>query len=139
MDTLLPAVFPTTGLTERGICLLLASHSPSATSLLRSVGGEYLCRGHPTPRRFPDYWLNRAGNMLASRVPLPVRNQLASFCRRGISLPWTPYSPPALKQLPKKANKHSNKICASPGMMGGAHIHNIWRMLARDWPALIRP
>ena len=30
------------------------------------------------PAGFPDHWLNRAGNKLALRIPLPVRNLQAS-------------------------------------------------------------
>ena len=60
----------------------------------RSSGGEYPCRGHPIPRRFLQPQPVRAGSSFRFRVPLPARNQQASFLRRGVPCVWTPYSPP---------------------------------------------
>ena len=44
--------------------------------------------------------LNRAGSKLVSRVPLPVRNQLASFLRRGVPWPWTQHALFSPQNLP---------------------------------------
>ena len=44
---------------RRGVSFLLASHSPSATSLLRSFGGEHPGRGHGTPRFHRKSFLGR--------------------------------------------------------------------------------
>ena len=60
----------------------------------RSSGGESPCRGHPIPRRFLQPQPVRAGSSFRFRVPLPARNQQASFLRRGVPCVWTPYSPP---------------------------------------------
>ena len=78
---------------RRGIPLPWTPCSPSVHSSTAEPGGEYPFRGHGTPRRFFQPQLNRAGNELPSRVPLPVRSQLASFFRRGIPLPGTRHSP----------------------------------------------
>jgi len=44
--------------------------------------------------RDPLALASQAGSKLPSRVPLPACNQLALFLRRGVPIPWTPYSPP---------------------------------------------
>ena len=64
-----------------GIFSFQAGNTPAAEALLPACfskplpfGGEYPFLGHGTPRRFFHPQPSRAGNELASRVPLPARD-----------------------------------------------------------------
>ena len=55
--------------------------------------------------------LNRAGSKQVSRVPLPVRDQLALYLRRGVPVPWTPCSPPVhCHRLNRAGSKQVSRV-----------------------------
>ena len=92
---------------------------PACFSKPLPFGGEYPFRGHGTPRRFFHPQPSRAGNELASRVPLPARDHACfsppagstpaaeallpaypacfSVKGRGVSLLRMPCSPPVFQ------------------------------------------
>ena len=89
---------------------------PACFSKLLPFGGEYPFRGHGTPRRFFHPRPSRAGNELASRVPLPARDHACFSPPAGSTLAADALLPayPAFFSLKGRGVPLLRKPCSPP-------------------------